>query len=146
MLAYVVGYCVDIVGYSMDIVGYYVDIIGYCMDIVVYIIRYCGSHRGFATQLSRQSLISTILQFIPLVLSLVLLFLQMTAQPYKDKWANTAETFTLFCLVALLALGNTTPVIIASRQLPEFTLWPLFFLPVAVGGVLAIAFTTYIIG
>ncbi len=86
------------------------------------------------------------MQFVPLILSLMLLVLLITALPYKSKWANAAEIFVLFCLVALLALGNTTPVIIESKELEHFTLWPLFFLPVAVGGVVFVVKIAYQLG
>ena len=83
------------------------------------------------------------LQFVPLILSLILLGLQMAVQPYENKWANAAETFALLWLVILLALGNTTPIIIASKELEKFTLWPVFFLPVAIGGCVFIAYIAY---
>ena len=86
------------------------------------------------------------LQFVPLLLSLILLVLQMATQPYQNKWSNVAETFALFWLVLLLALGNTTPIIIASKELEHFTLWPLFFLPVAIGGSVFIGYVAYKIG
>ena len=88
-------------------------------------------------------LINFSLQFVPLILSLILLGLQMAVYPYESKWANAAETFALLWLVILLALGNTTPIIIASKDLDNFTLWPLFFLPVAIGGCVFIAYIAY---
>lgn len=84
--------------------------------------------------------------FVPLTLSLILLVLQMAVWPYKNKWANIAEAFSLSWLAFLLALGNTTPIILASKALENFTLWPLFFLPVAIGGGVFIGYIVWKIG
>ncbi len=72
-------------------------------------------------------------QFVPLILCLVLLVLQTIVLPYTNRWANVAEIFTLSWLVILLALGNTTSIVIASKELYNFTLWPIFFTPVVIG-------------
>ena len=91
-------------------------------------------------------LILFVLQFVPLVLSLILLVTQTVAHPYKNKLANHLETFSLLVLVVLLALGNTTPIIIGTNMdnlRDVFTLWPLFFLPVAVGAIVAVIYFGY---
>ena len=87
-----------------------------------------------------------VLQFVPLVLSLILLVTQTVARPYKNKLANHFETFSLLVLVVLLTLGNTTPIIMGTNMASlkdEFTLWPLFFLPVVVGAVVAVIYFGY---
>ena len=70
-------------------------------------------------------------QTLSLSLALGLLVLQSTIHPYKNLIANYLESSILLCLVVVLALGNTTPLVqLAVRQQTDFTLWPLFYLPV----------------
>ena len=73
----------------------------------------------------------------------MIFIVQFYTHPYDDVIANYLESFVLFVLVILLSLGSTTAVVRASLNQPIFTLWPLFYLPILVGGIVAIAFATY---
>ena len=74
-----------------------------------------------------------ILQTIPLSLASVILAIQWFIQPYKDRKANLAEAFCLTVLVILLCLGDSNNLITLVTGLSNFTLWPVFYLPVVVG-------------
>ena len=83
------------------------------------------------------------LQNVPLILLLIMLIIQFYTHPYDDVIANYLESFVLFVLVVLLSLGNTTAIVRASLNQPIFTLWPLFYLPVFVGVIVAIVYISY---
>ena len=74
-------------------------------------------------------------QTVPLSIAGVLLAIQWFTQPYKDCMANITEAFCLTVLVIVLCLGDATHLVTLAIGDPNFTLWPLFYLPVMVGGV-----------
>lgn len=81
---------------------------------------------------------------MPLLLSLVLFIVQFYIHPYEDAKANYLESFVLFSLVVFLGLGSTTSLIEVSHfHSKNFTLWPLFYLPLAVGAVVATLYIAY---
>jgi len=63
----------------------------------------------------------------------VILAIQWFIQPYKDHKASLAEAFCLTVLVILLCLGDSNNLITLVTGLSNFTLWPVFYLPVVVG-------------
>ena len=81
-------------------------------------------------------------QVVPLFLSVFFFMVQFYLHPYKDASANYMESFVLLVLVVLLGLGNTTLVVDTVNNNGRFTLWPIYYLPVLVGGV---ATTIYIV-
>ena len=48
-------------------------------------------------------------------------------------------------LVVILGLGNTSPLVDRTRNLEQFTLWPLFYLPVIVGAIYVLVLFTYLL-
>ena len=72
-------------------------------------------------------------QTVPLSIAGVLLAIQWFTQPYKDRMANITEAFCLTVLVIVLCLGDATHLVTLAIGDPNFTLWPLFYLPVMVG-------------
>ena len=86
------------------------------------------------------------LQTLPLVLSLRTVILQTFVHPYEDWKANYTESLVMLTLVILLALGNTSPLVASTRNMEQFTLWPLLYLPVIVGAgyvLILIAYTAW---
>ena len=69
--------------------------------------------------------------------------LQFYIHPYEDVKANYLESFVLFVLVVLLGLGSTTVLVRVAVSSSTFTLWPLFYLPVVVGVVVATIYILY---
>lgn len=47
--------------------------------------------------------------------------------------ANITEAFCLTVLVIVLCLGDTTHLVTLAIRDSNFTVWPLFYLPVVVG-------------
>jgi hypothetical protein len=83
-------------------------------------------------------------QIIPLLLTLMLFIVQFYIHPYEDAKANYLESFVLFSLVIFLGLGSTTSLVRASHfHSNNFTLWPLFYLPLVVGAVVATIYIVY---
>ena len=69
---------------------------------------------------------------------------QFYLHPYKDRIANYLESFVLLVLIVLLGLGNTTVLVDSvDNSQRYFTLLPLYYLPVLVGGVTAVVYVTY---
>ena len=83
------------------------------------------------------------MQTIPLLLFLMLFIIQFYSHPYEDVTANYLESFVLFILVVLLGLGSTTALIRAANLRSNFTLWPVYYLPVFVGAVVAAIYVSY---
>ena len=69
--------------------------------------------------------------------------LQFYVHPYEDTLANYMESLTLFVLVVLLALGDTTFLIRRANNVQSFTLWPIYYSPVFVGGIIAAVYIAY---
>ncbi len=84
-----------------------------------------------------------IIQVVPLVVSLLIFMLQFYFHPYENISANYVESSLLLLLILVLALGNTTLVINRASIDQHFTLWPIFYLPVLVGGVVTTAYIIY---
>ena len=82
-------------------------------------------------------------QVMPLVVSLIIFLLQFYFHPYEDVRANYVESSLLLLLILLLVLGNTSVVMNRARSNEYFTLWPIFYLPVLVGGVVTTAYVIY---
>lgn len=69
---------------------------------------------------------------------------QFYLHPYEDRIANYLESFVLLVLVVLLGLGNTTVLVdTVDDSQRYFTLLPLYYLPVLVGGVMAVVYVAY---
>ena len=83
------------------------------------------------------------MQAVPLVLSLLIFLLQFYLHPYKDTRANYMESFVLLVLVVLVGLGNTTSQVDAANDSSHFTLWPIYYIPVIIGGVATIVYAIY---
>ena len=85
-----------------------------------------------------------IFQIVPLFLLVIILLAQFFLHPYEDTITNYLETFTLLVLVVLLGLGNTTVLVdTVDDSQRYFTLLPLYYLPVLVGGVTAVVYVAY---
>ena len=85
----------------------------------------------------------SLIQVAPLVVALLIFLLQFYFHPYEDVRANYVESSLLLLLILLLALGNTTLVINRASSDEHFTLWPIFYLPVLIGGVVTTAYIVY---
>lgn len=85
-----------------------------------------------------------ILQIVPLFLSVIFFLVQFYLHPYEDRISNYLESFVLLVLVVLLGLGNTTVLVdTVDDSQRYFTLLPLYYLPVLVGGVTAVAYVVH---
>ena len=75
----------------------------------------------------------------------MLFIIQFYIHPYEDTKANYLESFVLFSLVVFLGLGSTMSLVRASHfhSNNNFTLWPLFYLPLAVGAVVTTSYIVY---
>ena len=69
--------------------------------------------------------------------------IQFYVHPYEDVKANYLESFILFVLVVILGFGSTTALIRAGFIHTNFTMWPLFYLPVVVGAVVATIYVLF---
>ena len=77
-------------------------------------------------------------------MSVIFFLVQFYLHPYEDKIANYLESFVLLVLVVLLGLGNTTVLVdTVDGSQRYFTLLPLYYLPVLVGGVTAFIYIAY---
>ena len=70
--------------------------------------------------------------------------MQFYLHPYEDRIANYLESFVLLVLVVLLGLGNTTVLVdTVDNSQRYFTLLPVYYLPVLVGGVMTVVYIAY---
>ena len=86
----------------------------------------------------------TLLQVVPLFLSIIFFLVQFYLHPYEDRIANYLESFVLLVLVVLLGLGNTTVLVdnVDDSQ-RYYALLSLYYLPVLVGGVTTVIYIAY---
>ena len=83
----------------------------------------------------------SLLQSLPLLLTVVILSMHSFVHPYKSRVANYSESLVMLVLVIILALGNTTVLVEATTDVKKFTLAPLLFLPILVGGIITTVYT-----
>ena len=86
------------------------------------------------------------MQSLPLLEAGVLLALTWFTQPYRDRKANASEAFSLGVLVVILSLGSTNALVNLGREKEKVCLFPLFYLPLAVGVVSAVFYAGWKIG
>ena len=72
----------------------------------------------------------------------LLLLLVWFVQPYRDWRANATEAFSMGVLVVLMCLGNTNPLVGLGRE-GSVTLWPLFYLPLAVAVIVSVVYAVW---
>ena len=127
----------------IDLACRYIFVVAVVLSVGSKVLQ-CACHMTRIKVLVFNLILDHFFQIVPLFLLVMILLAQFFLHPYEDRIANYSETFTLLVLVALLGLGNTTVLVdTVDNSQRYFTLSPLYYLPVLVGGVTAVAYVTY---
>ncbi len=82
-------------------------------------------------------------QTLAVLMTVIVLSLHSFVHPYKSMVANHSKSFALLLLLIILALGNTTELVVTVEDEGSFTLAPLLYFPLAVAVVVFMALVGY---